>query len=200
MTNKIIIDGIDVSKCEFLQCGNCEATRDVYGDSSYECKDDDMENCYYKQLKRKEQEYKNVSDIIRNTNVYSDIVDKCRDEILIYPSISERTNYTDNEVDVLTLNAIIRRLEKKEQECEKLKEENEKLAIKCMQNDEVNTFFNTSIEGWSDDPCGICESKQEYPKYKKMIDEIEEYCVQNKHSGWVDVEGIMDIINKARKE
>lgn len=56
MTDEIIIDGIDVNECMFLQFGRCEATRDVYGDCNYDCKDDDMKNCYYKQLKRKEQD------------------------------------------------------------------------------------------------------------------------------------------------
>lgn len=230
MTNKIIIDGIDVSKCEFLQCGNCEATRDVYGDSSYECKDDDMENCYYKQLKRKEQEYKNVSDIIRNTNVYSDIVDTCRDEILIYPSISGRTNYTDNEVDVLTLNAIIRRLEKKEQECEK-KDKNIKYLSECLnksyatqedsefwwekernklkqqleEKEQENNKLKEKIKAYQEDRfCqGGCVVYQydKIHKLKQALNEIEEYIEIEDWSilGYVQ-RGILNIINKARKE
>ena len=39
-----------------------------------------------------------------------------------------------------------------EQECEELKKQ-------LIQKDEVNTFFNTQIEGWDNDPCKICESK-----------------------------------------
>lgn len=35
---------------------------------------------------------------------------------------------------------------------------------------------------------------------KQALDEIEEYCRQNKHSGWVDIEGILDIISKAKGE
>lgn len=54
MTDKqIIIDGCDVSGCEFLR--NC-IIPDNYGckiDDSLCC---DVGNCYYKQLKRKEQE------------------------------------------------------------------------------------------------------------------------------------------------
>lgn len=48
--DKIIIDGIDVSKCEYY--GKC---------STYCCIDEELcsgnSNCYFKQLKRKEQEY-----------------------------------------------------------------------------------------------------------------------------------------------
>lgn len=53
MTDKII-DGIDVSKCSnydqdsFFECEN-----------SY-CHCDEISNCYFKQLKRKEQEYERL--------------------------------------------------------------------------------------------------------------------------------------------
>ena len=46
---------------------------------------------------------------------------------------------------------------------------NEELKNKLMQKDEVNAFFNTPIEGWSSDPCAICESKNEYPRYKQEL-------------------------------
>lgn len=47
------------------------------------------------------------------------------------------------------------KLQAKEQECEKLK-------IQLMQKSEVDTFFNTPIEGWDNDSCKICEYKQNY--------------------------------------
>lgn len=57
MTNKqIIIDGVDVSGCSYYQHNMCTATKDDYGDCSICCQDYDMNDCYYKQLKRKEQE------------------------------------------------------------------------------------------------------------------------------------------------
>lgn len=40
--------------------------------------------------------------------------------------------------------------------------------------------------------------KDENTKYEQALDEIEEYLRQNKHSGWVDIEGILDIISKAK--
>ena len=52
----------------------------------------------------------------------------------------------------------------KEQECEELKKE-------LMKKDEVNTFFNTPIEGWSNDPCGICKLKQILAKIKEIAEE-----------------------------
>ena len=57
MTDKqIIINGVDVSECSYYQHNMCTATKDDYGDCSLCCQDYDMNDCYYKQLKRKEQE------------------------------------------------------------------------------------------------------------------------------------------------
>ena len=53
-----------------------------------------------------------------------------------------------------------KQLARKTQECEELKKQ-------LMQKSEVDIFFNTPIEGWSSDPCGIC-------KYKNCLTEIKE--------------------------
>lgn len=56
--NKVIIDGVDVSKCEYYMGGTygyCNACKDdIDGASETPCKDYDC--CYYKQLQRKTQE------------------------------------------------------------------------------------------------------------------------------------------------
>lgn len=55
MTDRqLIIDGVDVSGCIYYQYNMCTATKDNYGDCSFCCKDYEMKNCYYKQLKRLE--------------------------------------------------------------------------------------------------------------------------------------------------
>lgn len=56
MTNKqIIIDGVDVSGCEVLtKTEHCKAQMPIMGTDTNKCKC--FPNCYYKQLKRKEQE------------------------------------------------------------------------------------------------------------------------------------------------
>ena len=54
------------------------------------------------------------------------------------------------------------KLLRKEQECEELKKQ-------LMQKSEVDMFFNTPIEGWSNDPCGICPHKAENEELKKEI-------------------------------
>ena len=60
--------------------------------------------------------------------------------------------------------AIIEELEHKEQECEELKKQ-------LMQKSEIDMFFNTPLEGWSSDPCGIC-------KYKNCLTEIKDIAKQ----------------------
>jgi hypothetical protein len=56
-------------------------------------------------------------------------------------------------------------IQHKEQECERLKKQ-------LMQKSEVDMFFNTPIEGWSNDPCGICPHKAENEELKKTIDDL----------------------------
>lgn len=63
-------------------------------------------------------------------------------------------------------NCDYKQLARKTQECEELK-------IKLIQKDEVNTFFNTPIEGWDNDPCKICESKNNYEQLKEDYAELE---------------------------
>ena len=57
---------------------------------------------------------------------------------------------------------IIKRVDILKQECEELKKQ-------LMQKSEVDMFFNTPIEGWSNDPCGICPHKAENEVLKKEI-------------------------------
>ncbi len=67
MTDKqIIIDGIDISGCEYcLKMTKCRCTiqRDVY-----KCLCEENPNCYYKQLKRKEQNLTEIKEIVKNMN------------------------------------------------------------------------------------------------------------------------------------
>lgn len=59
------------------------------------------------------------------------------------------------------------RLACKTQECEELKKQ-------LMQKSEVDMFFNTPIEGWSNDPCGICPHKAENEELKERLERTEE--------------------------
>lgn len=101
-------------------------------------------------------------------------------------------------------------LARKTQECEELK-------IKLIQKDEVNMFFNTPIEGWDNDPCGICPHKAENEELKKEIinknEKIKELrfsvsdltnrlCYLNAEKSFriVDLEQTLDGIEKELKE
>lgn len=166
---QIIIDGVDVSGCEYYDHGIC-----------------------------------NIPDVIET---YDSCIDK------------DTCHY--------------KQLARKTQECEKLKKQ-------LMQKSEVDMFFNTPIEGWSNDPCGICPHKAENEellkenqqlrnslsdslmfkftgqenetnRYRKALEEIEKelkediYC-ESQECGCDDFEEclrctknkILDIINKAK--
>ncbi len=73
----------------------------------------------------------------------------------------------NNKIAASTILDLQEQLQAEKEKVRELEEENEKLKIQLMQKDEVNTFFNTPIEGWSDNPCGIC-------KYKQALEEIKE--------------------------
>ncbi len=66
MTDKQIIDGVDVSKCSWYKQG---ATGMICADwlLSNDCSKN--LNCYYKQLKRKEQECKLLKSALKNQNI-----------------------------------------------------------------------------------------------------------------------------------
>lgn len=70
-----------------------------------------------------------------------------------------------------------------------MKKENEKLKIKLMKKSEVDTFFNTPIEGWDSDPCKICRHKQTLDTIKYMA-ENNDRC---------DSEDILDIIEQYKE-
>lgn len=56
---------------------------------------------------------------------------------------------------------------------EELKQECEELKKQLMQKSEVDMFFNTPIEGWSNDPCEICPHKAENEELKKANQHID---------------------------
>ena len=69
MTDKqIIIDGVDVSKCKYFDCDSKKCKAEYYVRHGYEIVEYDScrenPNCYYKQLKRKEEECEELKKII----------------------------------------------------------------------------------------------------------------------------------------
>ncbi len=118
-----------------------------------------------------------LSQLIRSTKEYSYVCDTCKDEILIYPTISGRTDYSQDEVEQITLKKIIDKLQAKEQECDKLK-------------------FN--LKG-----TGILGLMKRNVQLKKALDEIEKICqIKEENSQFVLPsvwQQILDIINKVKE-
>lgn len=104
---------------------------------------------------------KTLSQLIRSTKEYSNVCDTCKDEILIYPTISGRTKYTQDEVEQITLKRIIDKLQAKEQECEELKRE-----IAFGNNGKLSDKIRAIV---------FKDLNDENSKYKQALDEIKQY-------------------------
>lgn len=142
-------------------------------------------NCHYKQLKqaentvnechkylaeledkieRLEQENKELSKLIRGTKDYAEVCSVCKDEVTIYPNISGRTNYTQNEVECRTLAQIITRKNNLEQENKELKEkvksrESELANMTEQANMRINTYRSAleEINILAKNYCNACD-------------------------------------------
>lgn len=186
MSEQIIINDIDVSLCEYLikACSSdkepkCKASTWLRYENQFAFKEYGYcyrcPNCHYKKLQRKIDEYNKIADVLRNTEIYSEVCDTCKDEILTYPSISGRTDYTDNEVDIITLKKIIDRLKYKEQECEELKSQK-----------------NILIEGY-------VKRFKKCHHYEQALDEIKNVWENDEDGDYDFIKfEILDIINKAK--
>ena len=123
---QMIIDGVDVSGCSYYQYNMCTATKDDHGDCSLCCQDYDMNDCYYKQLKRKEQ---SEAKLVKQLQTICDFINN-RPETFkgVYGGVDK----------IITEYA-----ERKEQECERLKEEVSLLKesnSKLQQIEDVNSL------------------------------------------------------------
>lgn len=147
MTDKqIMIDGVNVSRCKNYR------PKDRFTCYPYICNCHQKPDCYYKQLQRKEQECIMLEEEkSEKINLLEQVI------IALYP------NADDDELFEVAFNAeFIDKVKTIAQECEELKKQ-------LMQKSEVDMFFNTPIEGWSNDPCGICPHKAENEELKKEI-------------------------------
>ena len=136
-----------------------------------------------------------LSQSIRNTKEYSDVCDMCKDEILIQPIISGRTEYTQYEVEQITLKRIIDKLKRKEQECEEHRSNAESYCKSYQYSCVVN---------------GKITNKE--LKYKQALDEIAAHyqkviknitTYDNSYDASISIEAlhnISGIINKAKEQ
>ena len=98
--NKIIIDGVDVSKCRYYRCKGCTANNFGKCDSSSEI----YKNCYFKQLKRTELAFENLKrrGTIPMVFIDSKLIDKYKQAL---ENIREAIlkNYTIDGEDIVNI-------------------------------------------------------------------------------------------------
>lgn len=146
----------------------------------------------------------NISQMIRSTEEYSDVCSMCRDEILLYPTISGRTEYTQDEVERITLKRIIDKLHAKEQECEELIKEKAEIKKYLGISDKTIIQRLEELQEFKD------KLKISEYNYKQALDEIEknikDYCkimcmAETRETCEIcQNTEILDIINKAKEE
>lgn len=111
MTDKqIIIDGVDVSKCSYFNFTDehyCDECSSEFGCAV--C--DERTNCYYKQLKRLEQENKELKEKNKNIKAHKDFLFKENDKLMRNNSIIRMAL---NEIKDITTNALAKQRQYKE--------------------------------------------------------------------------------------
>lgn len=108
-----------------------------------------------------------LSQLIRSTKEYSDVCDTCKDEILIYPTISGRTEYSQDEVEQITL----KRIKELLHDCNSCKFHQYKQAP-----DEIEKFIKSDVCGpckeSKEDPLEECNHSREECNYKIILDTV----------------------------
>lgn len=198
MTDKeqIIIDGVDVSQCEFYiyyssdrYPHRCGIHRDMFGMPA--CCDvaDCCKNCYYKQLQKEKFENLNNRQIVESA------------ENLIYEN-----------------SELYKNLKEKEQECEQIKEKYEALKLENQEGYEIVAELKHECEELKEqdyknlkiihsDFNQIKSLRAENTRYRKALEEIEEVCMEDTRTfadgtqlRYSSLDKILDIINKAKGE
>lgn len=196
MTDKeqIIIDGVDVSKCKYFEDGECGC--EYYLRYGYEItmhdRCEECPNCYFKQLARKTQESSEVHKYYKELRTpATELADK---NVKLNKQLKEKEQeYTQLKEDYKELeqrhNEAFQDFERIKQECEELRKT---VLTRCP---ECNSEYLT--------PIGVELYEQNY-HYRKALEEIEEYCIHylkhNPKSPSIDLNVILDIINKARRK
>ncbi len=149
MTDKeIIIDGVDVSKCRYF-------LKDTEG-QDYDT-DEFVKGCCEAKGSCIGYEFAGYGLCRGDKDCYYKQLQKEK-----FENLNNRQMVESAEDLIYENSELIKNLEEKKQECEELKKQ-------LMQKSEVDMFFNTPIEGWSNDPCGICPHKAENEELKKEI-------------------------------
>lgn len=205
-TNKTIID---VSECEYLNSLDNGVSECILGKKQMlkyrVC--DCNHNCYFKQLKRAEQECEELKTIINKSaeKFANDCLEtfeeneKLKEELQNVQHNCTREGcryYEDNTYKVFYKCKAKTEADKMEQ---KIKQVKSFVAGLMFDVDCINWFerFVFTFEDWK------TELGNDRDKFKQALDEIEEFCVvySNDHDAYETVyKHILDIINKAKEQ
>lgn len=155
MTNKpIIIDGVDVSKCEYLQYKGCNFPQCLVKIASFDLKCEGY-NCHFKRLVQKEQECEELHS--RTASIIYSLTGGRLSYSTYTLEGCEQAYHDQLEIDVeRATKELQEELQAKEQECKNLEEEIRGCRIGIK---------NISIENTE-----ICKISE---KYKQALDKIE---------------------------
>lgn len=173
---QIMIDGVDVSKCRYFRPGSALTCSRMYGgacDNKYS-----NELCYFKQLARKTAECEGLQ--ARN-----EIVNKLLENLGLSASGElKRVSFYVNKL---------------KQKCEELKKTGNKYYVQVLdERDKLRedvAKFNEKLELIR--TCGTEPLKAECFRYRKALEEIEEYCKKERDT-WCDTH--CDLSNKPCSE
>lgn len=189
---QIIIDGVDVVGCKYFN-----RFRSICHNKNLCCDCEKNPNCYYKQLKRKEQECKKLNNKIIDMN-----------------SIIEDAAINLGNKD-FTLYDLPFEIKKLSQECENLKAEEKYLKQCCQKAGEELAKHSFEYDGKEKNlVVQAIELNEKYEKLKKALEETEEVidsifdrCLWRKTDSCMPVYNvceelikILNIINKAKGE
>lgn len=136
------------------------------------------------------QENKELSRLIRGTKDYVEVCSVCKDEVTIYPNISGRTDYTQNEVECRTLAQIITRKNNLEQENKELKKQHYE-TLKMLKHEydgrqrDNEQWFTRCTENHNEDSKII-------EKYRSALEEIKSIII-NDNSMLVDKKDYIEL-------
>lgn len=114
-----------------------------------------------------------IFDYYGEENQLNKLIEECS-ELIRAISRKDKVNILEEVADVQLL------IERFANDYLETFKENEKLKIQLMQKSEVDTFFNTPIEGWDNDACKICEYKQNYQAKEQECEELKKQHEQYK--------------------
>ena len=212
MTNKTIIDGIDVSKCEFAEMfdGKCICNCIMATDCKRTpkrvintcCKENQF--CDFKELAKAKDKIDYMEEdikIVENARNDLELEVKCkeqeyerlkRDYFKQNKWLQERKQENDD---------LQNKLQAKEQECEKLIKEKSEIKKYLGISDKTIIQRLEELQEFKD------ELKISEYNYKQALDDIEKYCTYmntfnecNKTNMGLKVDVVLDLINKAKEE